>query len=304
MGWGTGNLGGGPGGLNFKIVGGTSEPSAPRENTIWVNTDQKITGYYFYATQPENMAEGEVWFAIGAVSDVAFSATKKNPVMVYPLSAKQKIDGALVDVTAMSYQGGSWVAWWNGELFKDGNQFVAVTGGWEPMGFDINGSWDPVAPNLEIGETMKLSLTQTAHSTNSGVAITKKKISLKKWTTLCVFTPLLKTATSGDYNSGISVYVLTSNDNTKYLNDVMVASQVIYSTSSAITQTDITTNLDISGLDDEYYIAIRIALGNKKTGAAVVAEIANILLLNDGNLLAADYQAELEEAYKEGVNSI
>lgn len=96
--------------LNFKVVK-NPQPGNPSPNTIWLNTDRKINGYSFSATQPENMEEGEVWFPVGVSSDVAFSATKKNSVMVYPLSAKQKIDGVLVDVTAKSYQGGKWRDW-------------------------------------------------------------------------------------------------------------------------------------------------------------------------------------------------
>lgn len=34
-------------GLNFKVVGGTSAPVNPRENTIWVNTESEITGWEF-----------------------------------------------------------------------------------------------------------------------------------------------------------------------------------------------------------------------------------------------------------------
>lgn len=111
MGWGTGNIGGGSGGLNFKVVGGTSEPSSPKENTIWINTDTKIASWIFSATEPETSAEGMVWISVGASSAVAFTATKKNPIMVYPISAKQHIGGAWVGKNAMSYQGGSWKSW-------------------------------------------------------------------------------------------------------------------------------------------------------------------------------------------------
>ena len=44
-------LGGGEN-LNFKVVGGTTEPSNPKENTIWVNTDTAITSWDFSATEP------------------------------------------------------------------------------------------------------------------------------------------------------------------------------------------------------------------------------------------------------------
>ena len=76
MGWGTGNTGGGSGGLNFKVVGGTTSPSNPKENTIWVNTDQKITSWIFSATKPEGPSEGTVWIMTGTTSTVEFNALK------------------------------------------------------------------------------------------------------------------------------------------------------------------------------------------------------------------------------------
>lgn len=45
-----GSGGGAP--LNFKVVGGTSQPSNPKENTIWVNTDKEITGWHFGVENP------------------------------------------------------------------------------------------------------------------------------------------------------------------------------------------------------------------------------------------------------------
>lgn len=39
-------------GLNFKVVGGTTEPADPSENMIWVNTDTEITSWYFNADEP------------------------------------------------------------------------------------------------------------------------------------------------------------------------------------------------------------------------------------------------------------
>lgn len=124
---------GGASRLNFKVVG-NPQPANPKENTIWLNTDRKITGYFFSATQPSNMAEGNVWIMTGKASTVVFSATKKNPIMVYPLNAKQMVSGALVEVQAKSYQGGEWVSWWNGELYENGNEFDTQTGGWKLWG--------------------------------------------------------------------------------------------------------------------------------------------------------------------------
>ena len=105
------NAGGGGGAaLNFKVVG-NPQPTSPSENTIWLNTDVPIASWYFQAEQPENMAEGDVWFPVGTSSTVEFNALKKNGIQVCPLSAKQYVSGALKDVKAKSYIGGKWVEW-------------------------------------------------------------------------------------------------------------------------------------------------------------------------------------------------
>lgn len=96
--------------LNFEVVGGTSQPSTPKANTIWVNTSTSITDWVFSATQP-TAASGRVWIATGTSSAVEFNALKKNGIQVYPISAKQYIGGAWVDKTAKSYQNGAWVEW-------------------------------------------------------------------------------------------------------------------------------------------------------------------------------------------------
>lgn len=137
-----GSGGGAP--LNFKVVGGTSAPSNPKENTIWVNTAKEITGWHFSATQPENPVEGMVWFAVSTSScEAEFNALKKNGIQVYPSSAKQYDSGAWVSVTAETYQGGEWVSW-SLYVYKMGEQSSAITGGWK-LYFEAVGSTKPTA---------------------------------------------------------------------------------------------------------------------------------------------------------------
>ena len=122
--------GGGGNPLNFKVVGGTTEPSNPKENTIWVNTDKEITGWHFASEQPEDMKEGEVWFLTVKPSTVEFNALKKNGIQVYPISAKQYVSGKWVDKTAKSYQDGKWVDWVT-YLLNGADTCDSITGGWE-----------------------------------------------------------------------------------------------------------------------------------------------------------------------------
>ena len=120
--------GGGDGGLNFSVVGGTSQPEIPKENTIWVNTDSEITGWAFSATEPGSPVEGMVWISTGLSSPVEFNALKKNWIWIYPISAKQYISGAWVPVTAQTYQDGAWSGWLTTEyLVKDGNAKYAFS---------------------------------------------------------------------------------------------------------------------------------------------------------------------------------
>lgn len=113
--------------LNFKVVPGLTQPGTAAENTIWVKTE-KIGAWYFSATQPEGMQDWDVWFPTGTESAAKFNALRKNAVQVYPLSAKQYVDGALVARTAQSYQNGEWVEWLVTYLFMDGTLNSYVTG--------------------------------------------------------------------------------------------------------------------------------------------------------------------------------
>lgn len=121
------NAGGsGGGGLNFKVVGGTVQPTSPSENTIWVNTANDITGWVFSVTAPTNPVSGMVWFATSNSSSVAFNAEKKNGIWVYPAGCQQYVSGAWVTKNAKTYQSGAWKDWvfW---LYKDGVKEVEFT---------------------------------------------------------------------------------------------------------------------------------------------------------------------------------
>ena len=115
--------------LNFEVVGGTSQPISPKENTIWVNTSTTISSWVFSATQPSNPSNGMVWISTGTSNTVEFNALKKNGIQVYPISAKQYVSGAWKDVTAKSYRSGQWVDWVPaGALYWDGYEVVPFYG--------------------------------------------------------------------------------------------------------------------------------------------------------------------------------
>lgn len=221
--------GGGGGGLNFQVIGGTTAPSNPKENTIWINTDQEITSWVFSATEPEAPIEGMVWITIGTSSTVEFNALKKNGIQVYPISAKQYVSGAWVDVTAKSYQGGEWVGWWNGELYDTGNEYTYITGGFVSF-----------CPNIESQSTKGTAKINADHlflSTNgSSVAIgPANKIDLTNYTKACINF----TGSSSSNRRGLAI-----STEKKYSSRV---------TNVGASSTG-TKSVDISSLTGEYYV--------------------------------------------------
>lgn len=101
---------GGGSSLNFKVVGGTAQPTGT-ENLIWVNTDMAISDWVFDVKAPTSPADGMVWIAEGMSSVAGFNMLKKHGVWTYPTGCKQYISGAWIDKTARTYQGGAWVDW-------------------------------------------------------------------------------------------------------------------------------------------------------------------------------------------------
>ena len=118
------NGGGAP--LNFKVVG-NPQPTNPRENTIWINTDTAVTGYVFSAAAPSSPTQGMVWISTSFYSTSEFNALKKNGIQVYPSYAKQYVNGTWVTKEVKIYQGGAWKQPWDGKLFFNG-AFRVISG--------------------------------------------------------------------------------------------------------------------------------------------------------------------------------
>ena len=102
------NFKSGGAGLNFTVVGGTTQPASPKENTIWVNTDAAISGWVFSAAAPTEPKERLLWILTGTTSPAAFNAAKKETLTVYPQVAKQYIGTEWVRKEAQVYAGGEW----------------------------------------------------------------------------------------------------------------------------------------------------------------------------------------------------
>jgi hypothetical protein len=94
--------------LNFNIVGGSSQPSNPTPNMIWVETDTTINGYSFSIEEPTNPSNGSIWVATGTNTLHSFSVIKNNSIIVYPSSVLQYINNSWEVKTAYIYQNSRW----------------------------------------------------------------------------------------------------------------------------------------------------------------------------------------------------
>lgn len=101
------NARGGGGGLNLKVVGGTTQPTNPRENTIWINTNIPITGYFLSHTQPNTQIEGLIWLKT-ANTGVEINVGKKNPIVLYLSTAKLYTGGKWISVNGFVHVNAVW----------------------------------------------------------------------------------------------------------------------------------------------------------------------------------------------------
>lgn len=114
--------------LNFTVVGGTTRPSSPEENTIWVNTSETITGVIMSAVSQSVLADGEVWIRLMDSGSASVSVISDAAIIVKAGTVVQYVSGVLVGRNAQIYQDGVWadmVGW----AYYHGEKFTTFTGG-------------------------------------------------------------------------------------------------------------------------------------------------------------------------------
>lgn len=247
---GSGGKSSGSGGLNFSIEAYEYESALPEtaeDNTIAIYPATEISSYSFSATKPENPDPYMVWISTGTSSPAEFNALKENGIQIYPISAKQYVSGNWMDVTAKSYQGGKWVDWWQGELYKEGNEYVEVTGGWmeEGRGLSSGDNKASTAPKITRGAA---SMTFHNESGGGGVYRTTNKIDLTPYASAILKCDTQSVASSASWCNFYAWKEMPTNyDNDDYW----------------VTKTNIRTNgenleftLDVSGCNDPsgYYV--------------------------------------------------
>ena len=230
------------GGLNFTVVGGTSAPSSPADNTIWVNTSTSITGWAMQGSAPTG-SEGLVWIKTALSGNTAFNALKKNAIQIAVVGCQQYVSGSWANVAAQIWQNSAWVEFSseNLVLFEAG---AGDSGKWTGSGWTF---WSNTCASGTIAD----SALKVSAPNNSYQAIgTASKVDLTNYSKIYV------DATYTQNNGGVIYLVVTSADAEKN-----VANGV---TGSVYTDARVTgaITLDVSSMTGEHYIAFSAAGGS------------------------------------------
>ena len=236
--------------LNFKVVGGTAAPAAPKENTIWVNTDVPVNGWVFRSDPPSSPVEGMVWITTGMSSAGQFNALKKNGIILYPLAASQYASGAWVNLVAQSYQGGAWNPW-----------IVRV-------------SYSQAAGVASSQSTTgsKFTFSTVYGGTYGGLASVDKYPLMPFKTVRLKGTVQLSKSIAGT-NFWMRVQMATSNDRTVNSGAIASASADMDAGSTGLQSFDL--SLDVSAETEARYVKMWVVTNTGTTGATVTVNITD-----------------------------
>lgn len=216
--------------LNFRVVDGTSAPSAPLENTIWLKTGTALSGYAFSATQPANPVANMAWITTGT-SGTVLNALKRNGIQLYLIAAKQYINGSWVPLEGYIYAAGSWVqfAYAIVYLYRNGDRNLSVTG-------DYYYNDTVISDGTASDGTKYLNLPNPGTYETANAYI-KNKIDLTRFTTI-----VEKSIHSRPEGPGDSLQIIGADGS------------VVASAEAVGSSTMQTLAIDISNLNSEYSI--------------------------------------------------
>ena len=231
--------------LNFEIVGGTTQPSNPAENMIWVNTNIDISSWSFAVDQPTELEEGMVWFKTATSSGAEFNALKNNSLQVYVVTAKQCVDGALVNVDVCIYKDGTWAAF-GVFLFNYGTQTYNWTA--SSLVSYISSNNVSVTPGVSTNDdgSITLYVNRGGYNFGSGIYRVYDAIDLANFKTLNISTEV-----SGLATWFLTVYPTNADawgDDTSRGGDTVAILGLASGSYTGI--------LDISSLTGEYYVGV------------------------------------------------
>lgn len=246
--------------VNFRVVGGTTQPTSPKENTIWVKTGIAIPAIYLnkgpkptWANPKGTVAisyepihgSGNITPTTATLNLIKYGAGGIGGIYAMLNACYQNQDGTAAgwaQMDAYIYKSGKWVqfsATFDGYLFNYGSVNTEVTGGWKSDGDG------PVEAQSDGSVVVK---PKTNYS--EGIYHTVNKISLSGYSKLTMNGRLWET--EGTYRAHICVWSeVTYGD----YDQGLVAS---FTNADLRISSDKDYILDVSGLTGSYYIGVAV----------------------------------------------
>jgi len=158
--------------INFDVVGGTTEPTNPLENTVWINTNTSILGYHMCDVVPTwDASEGIVDFLFSpsnSSADGQINLLKTNEVSIKIISCYQYTNGEWVEREFKIYQNGEWVKPYNPEHENSWHLIRTATINSRPIPSDFVDktiSAEDIYSDSSIGIAMNIADSYSAKAT-------------------------------------------------------------------------------------------------------------------------------------------
>lgn len=259
--------GGSGGDIKLTVFNGTTAPANPQDNYVWIKTTASLDDLLVCGKSwsPSNRA-GRIWLQYEDVTHSSYQWLLKKTANVFvsiPLCGCAIANGTTwTKLEAYLYYSGEWHQFSASQYFiYHSGAATDYTGGFEALAYkaSTSGSTEK-APGMELGSTLKLSLTAT-NAYNMGAVFSKSPIDLTNWKTLTLDVEAVQVG--GEYG-GFDVSLTPAKQN-KFAQTAKVS----VANSGTVT-------LDVSGLSGNYYLAL--SLGGVGAGFTCYASIYNIYL--------------------------
>ena len=238
----------GTGGLNFSIIGSTTEPTNPKENMIWVNTNINIGEYQFSTIEPMARIDGtgfqigDIWIKTGASKLTQFNILKKNGVTLNPSACYQWNNGIWESIESKIYINNTWI-----DII---GTLLDGTKGVENWTLSKSGTG-----RIEITENGIMTTQTTSNSdTVNGFATYKELINFNNVNSVIVTTIKNK-------NKQTTTRIRVLNGST----EIATITNTTYNNNTNYTNHEYNTVLDTSGINGYYTLEIRNHVGGYYT---------------------------------------
>lgn len=227
----------------------------------YLMASMRVTDQKTIIANVNNAVPGDVWItADRPANDAGFNTLEVNGVQVYPLSAKQYIDGSWKNVSAQIWQNGKWnkcVTY----IYNNGKTQYGLT----PKAIKNTSTSSTVAtaPSVGVYASNFWALVKKGTNTNgsSGMVYFYPKVDLTNATTLYV---------DGRYvsdNLASNPYFAVWSEIGAYQNENRGASKALCTAAGQTKEGVI--SLDVSGLSGAYYIGFNLSAGTNTCSITV-----------------------------------